>query len=159
MNTTTTDKLSPRDQFLGDVLTTALEGGIGYWSRAYEINRTPDLTVYSITIVETEPASEALDLHSSFGWADLDAAYDEGRVPNEHIHKVDLHDIATAFNRLTSKRPIQHLNEAARKSLVWSSRHNDPAPDEAPDYVQDIDSDLADIVVQVAVFGDQVVYG
>lgn len=38
----------------GDVLTTALEGGIGYWSRADKIVRDADLTVQSVRLHDAE---------------------------------------------------------------------------------------------------------
>lgn len=38
----------------GDVLTTALEGGIGYWSEADLINRDPDLTVLSVRLHDAD---------------------------------------------------------------------------------------------------------
>ena len=38
------------DQFLGDVMTTALEGGVNYWSACSEVERLEDLTIVSCLI-------------------------------------------------------------------------------------------------------------
>jgi len=40
------------DQFLGDIMTTALEGGIGYWSACSKVKRLEDLTIVSCLIHE-----------------------------------------------------------------------------------------------------------
>lgn len=46
----------------GDVMTTALEGGIGYWSEAVDIVRDADLTCVSYALYNTEENS-SVPLH------------------------------------------------------------------------------------------------
>lgn len=42
------------EQELSDILTTAIEGGIGYWSEVYDLKRSDKMTVTSVTIKPNE---------------------------------------------------------------------------------------------------------
>jgi hypothetical protein len=46
-------------QEAGDVMTTALEGGIGYWSAAADIVRDPELTCVSYKLYDAEYPSDS----------------------------------------------------------------------------------------------------
>jgi hypothetical protein len=127
-----------RTGFLCDVLSTAVEGGIGYWSQIVRAQRgvpvstpgwsCPDLAALawtSVTVVDTETDRE---------------------------HTITLATLTTGLNRLT-RGPVTGLSEDRRHSLAWANRHNDAGACEAPADVTDIDADLADCAVQVATFG------
>lgn len=43
------------DEFLHDIMTTALESGIGYWAAAQDVRRTADLSVTSFMLREEDP--------------------------------------------------------------------------------------------------------
>jgi hypothetical protein len=59
----------PSEEFLQDVITTALEGGIGYWAVAKIGKRGPDLEYIWTAIMEEECSSDKDNL----GWQCLDA--------------------------------------------------------------------------------------
>jgi len=128
-----------RTGFLCDVLSTAVEGGTGYWSQIVRAQRGvpvstpgwsgPDLAALawtSVTVVDTETDRE---------------------------HTITLATLTTGLNRLT-RGPVTGLSEDRRRSLAWANRHNDAGACQAPTDVTDIDADLADCAIQVAVFGD-----
>ncbi len=50
-------KPTPREQFLYDVLTTAIEGGIGYWARVRKLERDAELNVLRFEARDAEDGS------------------------------------------------------------------------------------------------------
>lgn len=123
-----------RAEFLGDVLGTALEGGIGYWSAASEIHRVGDYPhgdwQYSaVTLFEVGDG----DTTCSVTNADCEG------------HRVDLDSVARGIAALLAPgRTYRH-----RVLLAHANRHNDAG---------DIDADIADDIVQCAALGS-LVYG
>lgn len=129
---TTRARSAERTEFLSDVLTTAVEGGINYWAQVsgYRWN--------------CPPAERGVTVHDVVG----DDIPPEGR-------RVTLDDIARAVNAI-AKAPLSDpepvalgLHRQYRRQVVEASRENDAG---------DIDAGLADAIVQVAVFGE-VIYG
>lgn len=114
-----------RVEFLNDVITTAVEGGINCWAAVsdYKWSGVPETTV---TVHE-------LDYDTS--------DFMESGVP------VTVETIASAIGKIV--RGESQISEDRVKMIKDASAENDAG---------DIDSDLADCIVQVAVLGD-VVYG
>lgn len=145
MSTRTAD----RTQFLADVLTTAVEGGIGYWARIMESKRAEDGSWLEITVVEYEDAydDEALGLRPGDCYESLDNLWDTGREAlAKHTHVVTLDKVAHALNEVISGDYV-HKEMTAR--IFLANRSNDAG---------EIDAYDADAVVQVAALGE-VVYG
>lgn len=125
-----------RTEFITDVFTTALEGGINYWAVVTEYQHDGDYP--HATIVDAE------------------AHYQDEITPETTWH-VDLDTIAKGLNRITKAKAgeIEYLHEGHRRLVAAANRANDCAPDGHND---DIDADVADNILQVALFG-KVVYG
>ncbi|GAB4584433.1 hypothetical protein [Nocardia sp. IFM 10818] len=121
-----TTRSPERIEFLTDVLTTAVEGGIGYWS---------ELRKY----LHEAPHAHAVIVD-----------YEHG----EKYH-VDIDTIAEGLS-LVSKASVGGLPERYRKAIVHADRLNTCSPDYGGH--PDIDSEIADMVVQISLFGE-VVYG
>lgn len=106
---------------LREILTTALEGGIGYWSVASEIERDEQLNVISVKLEPTE---------------DPDIIFNA-----DTIHAPRLQ---SAINRITTG---DYAN--LRSDIIAAVRSGDTG---------EIDADVADCIVQLAMFGS-VMYG
>jgi hypothetical protein len=146
-------RVADRQQFLTDVLVTALEGGISYWAytTAYRWYY-PDLAGGT---AEPGPGDTAN------AWAHVVIEDDGDGDPSDRgadKHTIDLELISRGLGRIAGSTPIEHLGEVTRRSVRYCNRVNDLAPDQAPSYVVDIDADIADQIVQVGLFG-RVVYG
>jgi hypothetical protein len=115
-----------RDQALADVFTTALEGGIGYWSQcsryAWSVDGTLEGQARDFVAVITETEDEDQPVHI----IDRTVIARGIRKAYEHGNWADYH--ATALRMLNFGRY-----------------------DEA-----DYDSDTADLIVQFGLFGEQV---
>lgn len=131
-------KTDTRKQFLIDVFTTALEGGIGYWSLCYQYHWT------------LEPEGDSL------GNPDLDGFYavieetEEPFIEGEPGHRITQDTIVKGLSRIDAGTPdTLHLHASYIGRIIGASRANDAGMLDAAD---------ADIVVQVGLFGE-VVYG
>ncbi len=119
-----------RDQLFLDLFTTAMEGGIGYWSQAEsyhwydETNQCDDVRGFYAHIVEIG----------------------DGDVEKRHI--IDRSVIARGYRLATSAE--------WRKRLAWSSHQPPLVPTEENDW--DFDATDADMIVQLGLLAD-VVYG
>lgn len=118
-----------RDQLLHGLFTTALEGGIGYWSECSDYwwgnsLEDEDLSGFYADIVET-------------GDGDVEIA-----------HKITRTTISKGYALATSAD--------WRNRLGWSSHKPPIVPTEDDDW--DYDASDADMIVQLGLFGD-VVYG
>jgi hypothetical protein len=127
-----------RAAFLADIIVTAVEGGIGYWS-------------------------QVSDYHYWFPQEYLrGGAVHRGGEPNAYvtIHDIEEDDpgfasvtigverVAAALARLR-RGPVAGLGESLRADIVANDRTNGE-----PDGHQDVDAVLADAIVQVALFGE-----
>ena len=131
-----------RDQFLTDIFTTALEGGIQYWAQVHEYRH------------EENPRAVITEYE------------DEEEPP----HVITLDTIARGVSRIARARPneIEYLAQWKRKLVAAASRQNrtdpeninleDVRPGPMSNFGYDIDADVADDILQVALFG-KVVYG
>lgn len=131
-----------RAQFLADILTTAVEGGISYWATVLEY----DVDAYLKT---SDPATLRVKLTES-EWLD-----DED---DDTVHTVTIDTIATGVNKIAEAKAeeIAYLPERHQQAVTAASRENDFCP--ADGRYSDIDAGVADTILQVAVFG-KVVYG
>lgn len=114
------------DQFLYDVLTTAAEGGIGYWAN-YRLDRAENLSVTRIYDISDREA-------------------DEGDPPYEQT-EVRPADLLVAIQRVAT--------ESVALSARWRE-HVIQAVAAGDDGVCDLDADDCDCLVQIALFGTTV---
>jgi hypothetical protein len=127
-----------RKEFLHSIFTTALEGGIGYWSQA---------STYHWML----PAPKGQE----WGADDLDGFYaivhewdeDEGDYAKNKGHRIDRAVIQKGLNALIDGKA--RAREDIVKTIMLANRENDAG---------DIDSEIADVIVQVGLFGE-IVYG
>jgi hypothetical protein len=135
--TTTTRRSPERAQFLADIITTAVEGGIQYWARVTAYRwYSPDLDGGT-----AEPGPG--------GTANAYAIVVDGEDEDQVGHEVGLDDIARVLNGLRSAEPPKYWNADAVRRVIAANRDNDAG---------DIDADDADVILQLAIFGE-VVYG
>lgn len=139
----TTPPQNPLDQLAADILTTAVEGGSGYWSCVSDIERAEDLTVISVKVHEEADADEpAIQGHQQFG---IYGSLPSGDYKVEGV-AVTYVDMIAAMKRIAASEVDQISREIAFERMLVS-------PEDA-----DYDADDADVVLQVAVLGE-VVYG
>lgn len=135
-DTTATTQPTLREEFLTDVLVTAVEGAIGYWSRAGEYTTDVPIddrgvTLYIDDVDEQDVFTKVLNAEN----VDL------------VVTRVTLADIATGINRVID--PTFKVRDDIRQIVRHAVRHNDGG---------DIDAEIADVIIQAAVFGE-IVFG
>lgn len=127
-----TTRTATRKSFLCDVFTTALEGGIGYWSVAHEYHWAA--------------AAEGIE-------QDLDGFYaiitDEEADPEQHVTlRIDADVIARGLRRIADGE-VQISPDIRAQVMLLNATNGEDG---------DYDSTTADCVVQAGLFGE-VVYG
>jgi hypothetical protein len=128
--------MTEREQFLSDVLTTAVEGGINYWAAVsdykwYEGDFRAIPASVKVHEIDDDPA-------------DVSQPYFEVGVP------ITTKEIGAAIARIMNPNDeIKHLNPYVRSLVFQASMENDAG---------DIDTDIADTIMQIAVLGG-VIYG
>jgi hypothetical protein len=133
-------RVETRQQFLADIIITAVEGGTGYWATAYGYkHETPSGT--RVVLVANDDYEEAAE-----------AAFAGGPAPDaawlrQHGHEVETWQVQDAIERIIDRRAKVGLDLRAR--LQFASSNNDAG---------DIDAGDADTIVQIVCFGE-VVYG
>lgn len=129
-----------RARFLSDIITTAVEGGISYWASVSDYHWwDPDL-------------DGGTALHAD-GLPNAYVVVYDGELTGKHGRLVTVDDIARAL-AVIRQGPIRFLDEGDRAAIMANDRTNgDPAGD-----YEDIDANLADSIMQVAVMGE-IVYG
>lgn len=143
--------LSLSEQKAADVLGTALEGGVGYWSLADEIEYAPgdDVIYLSVVLHEAADAEEIDD-------DDLENVIEQKGIWGSSFyrkqgHKVTLFDVKRALREIAfgdvKYASDDHIKRVARE-IIFAT---DPLD-------VDYDSDDADRIVQVAALGS-VIYG
>jgi len=127
-----------RTRFLRDVITTALEGGVGYWSVCEHYQWVAeDGTVYVPVRGEMrrEPEAET--------YAEI---RDTGE-PSSDLKRVDVELIEAGLAKIGESG--FRLNDQQRSGILLADRESDAGM---------IDSDDADAIVQAGLFGE-IVYG
>jgi hypothetical protein len=134
-----TTRTPERQEFFADIITTALEGGVGYWSQASEYRWfSPSLDGGTATPGPNGTANAYATLHET--------ETDDGELGPALI--VAVQDIARVFGLLRLGTP-KGWNDRDVARMLTAYRECDAGG---------IDSLDADCIVQVAVFGE-VVYG
>ena len=124
-----TTRTATRTQFLTDVLTTAVEGGIGYWAQVTSYTWDTEVVAdRGVTITDVE---------------------DSGAIV-----RVTVANIATALGKFTKGTAVEaaavvKVHPSYVRQIRTANRENDGG---------EIDADLADMVLQVAALGE-VIYG
>lgn len=134
MNAITRKRSTERTQYLHDIMSTALEGGVNYWSTARDIERTGtpeqrrdsafrwDYVAYTLT---ESPASDGCS-HD-----------DHQDAPRCRGHRVDIEVVASGLSRMRKAGDMRsHMREA--------DDENDAG---------EIDAGDADQIVQWGIFG------
>jgi hypothetical protein len=124
--------MTEREQFLSDVLVTAVEGGINYWAAVSD---------YSFTDADGNDVPATVKVHEMI---DVGGGYEEVGVP------ITTKEIDAAIKRIMNlEDDIKYLGNYTRSLVLQASMENDAG---------DIDADIADTIMQIAVLGE-VVYG
>lgn len=123
-----------RDQFLTDILCIAVEGGINHWVDGEDYRYNGD------------PAGRGVTLT---GWAGEPGDSDED--PIEFPLRLDLDLISSGVNQIVTGQV-----DGIDSELVAVVGGCNFAGSCAPDHGTDIDADIADAIVQVAVLGELV---
>ncbi len=132
-----------RTQFLADVLTTAIEGGINYWGAVSTYKwYSPTLEGGTAEHLDGMPNAYAT-VHEED--PDTEDGYAETGVA------VGLEDIARGIGVIRRNEFPKHegISAGRRATILEASDENDAG---------EIDADLADCIVQAAMFG-KIVYG
>lgn len=151
-----------RLQFLHDIMSHALEGGVGYWSIADDIERsgTPEQRKdihfdwnyerYTLFCFDGDQDPETWEkLPGECGLSTKEKPIDECEG-----HKVDPEIIAKGLGLMNQAQAKDEENPigwhySQRKHVILANRENDAI---------DVDSGNADCIVQLGVFG-KVIYG
>jgi hypothetical protein len=157
------DRLAPADRFVLNIFTTALEGGIGYWSictskyRWQDAERTGDLSKMGVTVALTEATGTV----GPVAWA-----WDgEGKAPrfkiNADVIRKGLEVICAAKGPYydpngarTQCEAVPFLDKGTQRVVLNANRDLGDGYDEDGE----VDAGVADVIVQVGLFG-RVVFG
>ena len=118
-----------REEFLADIITTAIEGGTGYWALVHEYkwSERPPSEVYAVISEDEEQIGS------------------EAEAPG--YHRIDIDVIAKGIGRI--REDAFPINSHLKAEILLADRENEGG---------DIDADSADAIVQAAIFGE-LVYG
>ena len=148
--TETQTQASAQDQVYFDIFTTALEGGIGYWSRCKRYHwtsdqgATEDLAGYHAEIYDVERIIEEGSLPTG--------AIGSGRLQDERyaLYRIDRATISKGIAAFAKE-----YGDSGRDSyFARAARH---LGQERWDHL-DYDASIADAIVQLGLF-DEVIYG
>jgi len=129
------------DEFLSDIIAVALEGGIGYWSQADQIVRESEYGVVLTMRPECNWRYRECVLYQS---NDDESGYDEA-----HPLKLDRAAIVLGLSRMLDFGNDLKVAMRYRTTTLEAVVEKDAG---------NIDAELADIIVQVALLND-IVYG
>ena len=128
----------------GDIAITAAEGGIGYWSQIerYDWSRWSPSTLHDQYIKGEVPASN-LDVADDFVFYTIHEMDDD-----EMGYKPEGIDITAAL----IKKGFERCLAAPKDKGGWAAQGLLPTARE--DWMGEIDSDVADLIIQFGVFGE-----
>lgn len=132
-----------RSTFLSDVLTTAIEGGINYWSQV------SDYHWYSPTL-DGGSAEHPQDRANAY--VTIHETGDDPDDKSNIVRTIGIDDIASALRVIRENRDRpgpEWMNSDLIADIMTADRTNDAS---------EIDAEGCDCIVQVALFG-KVVYG
>jgi len=133
-----TKRSEERIQFLSDIITTAIEGGIGYWSACsqYQYDWDGETRRSVGELVEGERTRATVQ--------ELD---DSSGEYTGTVHEITIDTIARGIGKIRDNE--FGINSQIRKWITEGDRENDAGM---------IDADAADCIVQAGLFGE-LVYG
>jgi coenzyme F420-reducing hydrogenase gamma subunit len=131
-------RTTERAQFLADVLTCAVEGGINYWASV------SDYRWYDPTFEDGGGTAEHVDGVPN-AYATVHETESDGTVSG----LIGVDQVATAIRDILNGKEGIRINDADVALIREANRDNDAG---------EIDAGIADMIVQVAMFGE-VVYG
>jgi hypothetical protein len=130
-----------RARFLSDIITTAVEGGTGYWAQVSQYQYVDDMEtppVVRICVGRREGDETRAVLHPL---RDDDSGYEqEGKVITPDV-------IATGISRIVSGEV--EVRSDLKRWITEGARDNEGGM---------IDAEAADVIVQAGIFGE-VIYG
>lgn len=131
-----------REEFLAEVIITAIEGGTGYWATVFKYKHAdlPPAEVHAI-IAENDAVEDAEN--DTPPGETIEAA----PFLAEHGKRIGIDTIARGLGQIT--RGEIELGAATRKAIVEAARENDAG---------EIDADDADVIVQAGLF-NKIIYG
>lgn len=138
-------------QMLTDVFTTALEGGIGYWSQAEEYRHSGPPAERYATILDDEGTRHRIDLYT----------IQEGLIEARRLIRLaqDAHVRNLPTSNSWPKPGSEFFDVCERASILLSGRPtNEDALERFEEAESMFDATAADTVVQLGLFGS-VVYG
>lgn len=142
-----------RDNALHDIFVTALEGGIGYWSQAIsyhwaleEDTTTEDLRGFRAVIVDVEQECEQGDM-PEFAASRVRMSDGSYRWKYEINSETISRGVIRFIAYIRSLRGVDTYWRQAAVDLDWG--HWDDL---------DVDAEIADVIVQLALF-DEIVFG
>lgn len=138
-------RTAEREEFLADVITSAIEGGTGYWAavHAYRWEGLPAAERYAVIGVEDEEDEKIEALAAKLGRKPTLSEAIEARA----VYKLTCETIARGIGRIA--RGEIRINTALAKTIYAANRESDAG---------EIDAEGADAIVQAALFGE-LVYG
>lgn len=163
LETTMTNKFSPHDEFVFNIFSTALEGGIGYWSicvseyQWQEAERAGDISKMGVTVELTEPVGKADGFETA--WTG------EGKPPE---YRINADVIRRGIERIVAAKgpyydpngartqceAVPYLCRSVQRTVLNANRDLGDGFDEDGE----VDANIADQIVQVGLFG-RVVFG
>jgi hypothetical protein len=131
--TTTRTRSPERTEFLGDIITTAVEGGTNYWAQVsqYQYESHGEIRVYTGERQGDEPRATLHELN------DDETGY------NDEPLDLTIDAVARGLGKIT--RGEVQINSELRKHIAEASRENDAG---------DIDAGDADVIAQVGLLGE-----
>lgn len=130
-------KVEVSDGFLSSIICTAVEGGIGYWSQVSDYH-------WNDPVMDGKPHFAEVTIYDM---QDLDD--DEAETYSKSTH-LTMDMIAEALRKIASDEEIEYCGQSWRNRMVDAM---------IEDEAGDIDSGDADNIVQIAIFGNKLVYG
>lgn len=137
-NNTATTEPTKRQEFLTDILITAVEGGVNYWAQAGGYRYSGPAKDRGVTLyIDDIDESDVL----------LDVIHDENPDdPEQVVTRVTLADIEEGIRRILYEDDFKASGQLL-VAVLEPSANNDAG---------EIDAEIADIIIQAAVFGELV---
>lgn len=121
-----------RTQFLADIITSAIEGGTGYWACVHQYQYMMDDTLHPCIGALVPDAGARATIQDE---------------DDDKLYELTIDVIARGISAIRATR--DGINTGIRQSIITGDNDNDAG---------EIDADGADAIVQFAIFG-RLVYG
>lgn len=147
--TSTAAKITERQEFLSNIITTAVEGGSNYWALFLEYDFSMEDEYVTTVKVVDHVENDDFPIESNFltgrieNWDEISAAVEDGTLPSKKITPIEIY---WAIKQIIEDDLV---NSSYSVAIYTANKMNDAG---------EIDADIADVIMQVAVLGD-VVYG